>query len=257
MTTKTKRRAWQTLTKVPKITLIFWIIKIISTGMGEATSDALVNKLSPAVAVILALLLLAFALKKQFAAEKYNPITYWFSVIMVAVFGTMAADSIHIIGVPYIITTSFYAIVLAIVFRLWYKSEGTLSIHSIHTKRREAYYWLTVLSTFALGTALGDLFASTFSFGFFTSGLIFIGIFLIPTIGYFSKKFSPVFTFWFAYIVTRPLGASFADWLGKPKSIHGLNLGDATVSIALTIILIVLVGYVAITHEDNPVVIDA
>lgn len=252
MTAKHHRQAWQTLTKVPKITLMFWVIKIISTGMGESTSDALVNKLSPAIAVLLSLVILGFALKKQFGTNKYNPLTYWFSVIMVAVFGTMAADAIHIVGVPYIFSSIFYALVLATVFTLWYRSEGTLSIHSIHTKRREIFYWLTVLSTFALGTAVGDLFAATFNFGFFVSGLIFIGIFLVPTLGYFYLKWSPVFAFWFAYIITRPLGASFADWMGKPKILHGLSLGDASVSLALTIILVVLVGYVAITHEDSP-----
>ena len=250
--TDKKQQAWQILTKVPKITLMFWVIKIISTGMGEATSDALVNALGPAIAVILTFAVFCFAIKLQLSKDRYIPVVYWFAVIMVAVFGTMAADGVHIIGVPYILSSSMYAIILAVVLTLWYRKEGTLSIHSIHTRRREVFYWLTVLSTFALGTALGDLFATGFNLGFFPSGLIFIGIFTLPVIGYYILKLSPVFTFWLAYIITRPIGASFADWTSKPKNIHGLNLGDGHVSLVLTAVLVLLVGYVAITHEDTP-----
>jgi uncharacterized membrane-anchored protein len=238
------------LVKVPKITAFFWVIKILTTGMGEATSDALVNAIGPAIAVALALIFLGLALKIQFNADRYVPWKYWLCVVAVAVFGTMAADGIHIVGVPYIISTSLYAIILAIIFWQWYKRENTLSIHSINTRKRETFYWLSVLGTFALGTAAGDMTATTLNQGFLHSGLIFIGIFLIPTIAYLVFRINAVFAFWFAYIITRPLGASFADWLGKPKNIGGRNLGDSTVSLCATAIIIILVGYLSLTHKD-------
>jgi uncharacterized membrane-anchored protein len=242
--------SWQSLTKVPKITGFFWVIKILTTAMGEATSDFLVNKFNPVIAVFFAFIVLVVALKLQFTVKKYVPWAYWFAVVMVAVFGTMAADGLHIeLGVPYILSTCFYALALLVIFVVWYKSEKTLSIHSIRTPKREVFYWLTVLATFALGTAMGDLTATTFNLGYFTSGIMFIGIFLIPTIGYWLK-FNPIFTFWFAYIVTRPLGASFADWFGKSKSIGGLGFGDGSVSLILTAIIIILVVYMSITHTD-------
>jgi uncharacterized membrane-anchored protein len=243
--------AWQTLTKVPQITAFFWVIKILTTGMGEASSDALVNKLGPAIAVPLALIALLVALKAQFSARAYVPGTYWMTVVMVAIFGTMAADGVHLLGVPYIASTIFYAVVLAVVFRYWHKSEGTLSIHSVHTRQRETFYWLTVLATFALGTAAGDMTAASLNLGYLTSGILFAVAFAIPAIGYWRFKWNPIFTFWFAYIITRPLGASFADWIGKPKP-QGLGLGDGTISLILFGIIVVLVGYLQITHEDAP-----
>ena len=241
----------KSLIKVPEITAFFWIIKILTTGMGEATSDALVNKIGPAIAVALALIVLGIALKLQFSAKKYTPNIYWFAVAMVAVFGTMAVDGIHLIGIPYTVTSTMYAIILLAIFYAWYKKEGTLSIHSINTKRRERFYWLTVLATFALGTALGDLTATTFKLGFFTSGLMFIGIFFIPVVLHYVFKVNEIFTFWFAYIITRPLGASFADWFGKPKNIGGLNIGDTTVSLVAIAIIVILVGYLTVTHKDS------
>lgn len=249
----TKHRAFRALTKVPNITLLFWILKIISTGMGESTSDALVESMNPVIAVLIGFAVFLFALKLQFSKPKYIPGTYWFTVGMVAVFGTMAADVVHVqFGIPYIISSTAYAISLAVVLSLWYMSERTLSIHSIYTRRREVFYWLTVLATFAMGTALGDLTAYTFKLGFLPSGLIFLFIFLVPTIGYLLFKWNEVFTFWFAYIVTRPLGASFADWMGKPTRVHGLNFGDATVAIGLIAIFALLVWFDARTHDDEP-----
>ncbi|HET9098333.1 MAG TPA: hypothetical protein VFN51_01830 [Candidatus Saccharimonadales bacterium] len=248
-----RRPGARILAKVPKITLLFWILKIVSTGMGEAISDALVYRFNPVLAVLAVFVIFLFALKLQFSKKKYIPGTYWFAVSMVAVFGTMAADAVHIVlGIPYIISSAAYALALVIVFIGWYKTEGTLSIHSIYTRRREAFYWLAVLSTFAMGTALGDLFAFGFKLGFLTSGLIFLALFLVPTLIYLIFKWNEVFTFWFAYIITRPLGASFADWFGKPRSVNGLGYGDAPVAIVLVIILIILVIVAAKTHEEDP-----
>jgi uncharacterized membrane-anchored protein len=198
------------------------------------------------------LIALLVALRVQFSTRKYVPAVYWTTIVMVAIFGTMAADGVHLLGVPYIASTTLYAIILAIVFRYWYKSEGTLSIHSIHTPRREMFYWLTVLATFALGTAAGDMTASSLNLGFLTSGILFAAIFAIPAIGYWRFKWNPIFSFWFAYVITRPFGASFADWFGKPKP-QGLGIGDGTVSLILLGLIVLLVGYLQITHEDAPV----
>jgi uncharacterized membrane-anchored protein len=194
----------------------------------------------------------ALAMWLQFRAQRYVAVVYWFAVMMVAVFGTMVADGLHVaLGVPYVASTACCAVVLAIVLYRWQRSEGTLSIHSITTRRRETYYWLTVLATFALGTAAGDLTATTMHLGFFSSGLIFAVVILVPAIGWWRCGLNPVFAFWFAYIVTRPLGASFADWFGKSHAIGGgLGYGDGTVSGLLLIVIAVLVGYVAVTRSD-------
>ena len=183
--------------------------------------------------------------------SKIYPSMYWLAVLMVAIFGTMAADVLHVvIGIPYSISAVAFAFVLAVVFYLWHRSERTLSIHSITTTRREVYYWAAVLTTFALGTAAGDLLAYTFRLGFLAAGLVFFAIFTVPAIGYWKLHWSPVFSFWFAYILTRPLGASFADWTGKSQSTGGLGWGDGPVAAALFVLIIVLVGYLQITRAD-------
>jgi uncharacterized membrane-anchored protein len=234
--------------KVPEITAIFWVIKILTTAMGEATSDCLDHRLGPAITVALELTGFAVALALQFRANRYIPWIYWFSVSMVAVFGTMAADSIHAAGVPFYASTAFYAIVLALVFLAWYRREGTLSVHSIYTLHRERFYWATVLATFALGTATGDMTASTLHLGFATSGLIFAAIIVLPGIGYWRFGLNPIFAFWFAYVITRPLGASFADWFASSN--RGLGFSTGPVSVVLALVILALVAFLAITHED-------
>ena len=237
--------------KVPEIIALFWIVKLLTTAMGEATSDFMVVKFNPYLAVFLGGVVLAIALYIQFSVRKYNAWIYWFAVSMVAVFGTMAADGLHKqLHVPYIASTIFFALVLAAVFVAWRIRESTLSIHSINTRRREVYYWLTVLSTFALGTAAGDLVANTFGLGYFTAGLLFLGLILIPAIIYWLTHKHEVLWFWSAYVLTRPLGASFADWTSKPKSVGGLGYGDGHVAIVLTIVILILVAYLAISHRD-------
>jgi uncharacterized membrane-anchored protein len=247
--------AWQMLTKVPKITAFFWIIKILTTGMGEATSDFLANRFNPILAGSIGFIAFAVALALQFRQVRYRPWIYWFAVAMVAVFGTMAADGLHVeVGIPYIFSTLFYAVVLAVVFIIWYRAEGTLSIHSIHTRKREVFYWLTVLSTFAMGTALGDLSATTFHLGYFSSGILFTVIFILPALGYCLFRLNSIVAFWFAYIITRPIGASFADWMGVPKSLGGLGLGRGIVSLGLTALIVIIVAFVSITHADAQVI---
>jgi uncharacterized membrane-anchored protein len=240
--------------KVPEVTAFFWIVKALTTGMGESTSDFLVHHLVPEIAVVLGGIAFAIALYLQFSTDRYVPWRYWLAVAMVGVFGTMAADVMHVgLGVPYIASTVFYAIVLALVFRTWYRSEGTLSIHSITTERREIFYWAAVLATFALGTAAGDLTAVTFGLGFFGSGLMFAAIIAIPAVGYWRFGMNSILAFWFAYVVTRPLGASFADWLAVSHARGGLELGTGPVSFVLAALIAGFVAYLTVSRKDTPV----
>jgi uncharacterized membrane-anchored protein len=235
--------------KVPEIALIFWVLKLLTTGMGEAMSDFMGQHSVP-IAAAVGILGLAFALWLQFRTPAYRAAVYWFAVMMVAVFGTMAADGIHDgAGIPYSVTTPLFAVVVALTFLFWYRSEGTLSIHSINTRRREAFYWTAVLGTFALGTAAGDLTAYSLNLGFWPSALLFAVVFAIPAVGWLRFNLNPILAFWMAYVLTRPLGASFADGFSKPTN-GGLGLGDGTVSAVALIAFIALVSYVAITKRD-------
>lgn len=220
--------------------------KVLTTGMGEATSDTLVHQLAPVLAVALGAVGLVVALALQFAAPRYRPWIYWLAVVMVAVFGTMAADVLHIqLGIPYVVSTAFFTVVLAVVFAVWYASEHTLSIHSITTPRREIFYWLTVMSTFALGTAAGDMTATTFHLGYLVSGVAFTILIAVPAVAHRCFGLNAIVAFWFAYIVTRPLGASYADWLGVSHARGGLNLGSGAVSIASTVLIVIAVAVLA------------
>jgi uncharacterized membrane-anchored protein len=237
--------------KVPEITALFWVVKVLTTGMGEAASDYL-GKVSLVLAGAVGALGFAAALWLQFRTTRYVAVVYWSAVAMVAVFGTMAADGLHIaLGVPYAASTVFYAILLAAVFYLWRRSEGTLSIHSIYTRRRETYYWITVLITFALGTAAGDLTAASMHLGYFTSGVVFAVAIVVPAVAWWRLRSGEVVAFWIAYVLTRPLGASFADWFGKPHHIGGgLGYGDGTVTLIALAVIAILVGYVAVRRRD-------
>ena len=242
--------AKQTLRKVPEVTIYFWIVKLLSTAMGESTSDYLVFHINPYLAVALGLIGLIASLVLQLLVRRYVAWIYWLAVVMVAIFGTMAADVIHVVlGVPYLISTVFFAVVLAIIFVVWYASEKTLSIHSINTPRRELFYWATVITTFALGTAAGDMTAATLGLGYFASGVLFAILFAVPALAYRWFGLNEVTAFWFAYIMTRPFGASFADWFGKPI-LGGLGLGDTKVALVLTILIIGFVGYLTVTRID-------
>jgi uncharacterized membrane-anchored protein len=239
--------------KVPEVTAFFWIVKALTTAMGESTSDFLVHGLVPEVAVVLGGIAFVIALYLQFSQDRYVPWAYWLAVAMVGVFGTMAADVLHVgLGVPYVASTIFYAIVLAAVFRTWYLSEGTLSIHSITTPRRELFYWAAVLATFALGTAAGDLTAITLGIGYFGSILLFLAVIAIPAFGYFRFGMNSILAFWFAYVVTRPVGASVADWLGVSSARGGLALGTGPVSLGLAAAIAGFVYYLTRTGKDTP-----
>jgi uncharacterized membrane-anchored protein len=236
--------------KVPEVTAFFWIVKALTTAMGESTSDFLVHAIVPEVAVVIGFVAFCAALYTQFGKDRYVPWAYWTAVAMVGVFGTMAADVLHVgLGVPYIASTIFFAIALALVFRTWYRVEGTLSIHSITTPRRELFYWAAVLATFALGTAAGDFTANTLGLGYFGSILLFAAVIAIPAVGYFRYGMGSILAFWFAYVVTRPLGASVADWLSKSK---GLGLGTGPVSLVFAAIIAAFVYYLGRTGLDTP-----
>jgi uncharacterized membrane-anchored protein len=238
------------MTKVPEITAIFWVLKLLTTGMGEAMSDFLGQQSVP-LAGLIGIFGLWFALRQQLRAPEYRAPVYWFAVMMVAIFGTMAADGVHDgASLPYAVTTPLYAAIVAGVFWFWHRSEGTLSIHSITTRRRESFYWAAVLATFALGTAAGDLTAISLHLGFFDSAILFAAIIAIPALGWWRMQLNPILAFWLAYIVTRPLGASFADGFSKPHANTGLGLGDGTVSALALAVFIALVGYVTVTKRD-------
>lgn len=235
--------------KVPEITALFWGLKVLTTGTGEAASDWFASE-SLVLAGGIGALGFAVALWLQFRTRRYVPAAYWFAVLMVAVFGTMAADGLHkVLGVPYVASTAFYAVALTAVFALWRRSEGTLSIHSISTRRREVWYWLTVLLTFALGTAAGDLTAFVVHLGYFWSGVLFTAAIAVPALAWWRFRLNAVVAFWTAYVLTRPLGASFADWLGKGHVLGGLGWGDGVVTGVSTVVIALLVAYVAVTRH--------
>jgi uncharacterized membrane-anchored protein len=170
---------------------------------------------------------------------------------MVAIFGTMTADVLHVgLGIPYLVSTAFFSVALAVIFVIWYMSEKTLSIHSISTPRREVFYWATVVATFALGTAAGDMTAITLGLGYFSSGLLFGVLFAVPALAYWRFGLNEVLAFWFAYIVTRPFGASFADWIGRSRNLGGLGLGQGWVSLGLMIVITGFVAYLTVTRKD-------
>ena len=236
--------------KVPEITFLFWVIKLLTTAAGEATTDDLALH-GYFLAAVVEGGIFVIAVIIQFSVRRYVAAAYWFLALAIAIFGTGVADAKHlIVGIPYGGTTALWACILAVIFAVWYRSEGTLSIHSITTTRRELFYWATVFATFALGTALGDLVATPLHLGYLASGILFFVVILIPAAAWSWFRLNAVVAFWFAYVVTRPLGASFADYFSKPHSISGANFGDGPVALITTIIVAILVGYLAVARND-------
>jgi uncharacterized membrane-anchored protein len=250
MSTPRAQTAWRLATKVPEITAVFWLLKLLSTGIGEVVSDyaGSVSTMYGAVVITAGFTL---AMWLQLRQREYHAPYYWSAVLAVAVFGTMAADGIHAdAGLGYAVTTPAFALITAAIFGWWYRSEGTLSIHTIDTPRRERFYWAAVLATFALGTAAGDLTATTLNLGFLNSIVLFAALIAIPAVGWWRFNMNPILAFWFAYVITRPLGASFSDWFSKPTSGTGLGLGNGTVSLIGLLVFIPIVAWVAVTKLD-------
>jgi uncharacterized membrane-anchored protein len=235
--------------KVPEVTVMFWVIKISTTAAGEAISDMFVNR--KALGVVVEVSMFCVALVFQFAARRYAAIPYWFLALAIATAGTGVADTMHLVlGMPYAVTSLFWLVVLAVVFVLWDRSEHTLDIHSITTNRREKFYWSVVFATFCLGTALGDFAATTLGLGYLSSAFLFSVVILIPWGGWKFLKWNAIFSFWFAYVITRPVGASFADYLSKGHDISGADFGDWQTALLLTSVVVALVAYTAWARYD-------
>ncbi len=216
--------------RVPDPTAMFWTLKLLTTGVGEVASDFLVKTFDPVPVVLIAAVGFAGVAVVQLTARRYMPWRYWSFVLAVAVFGTMIADVTHlVVGIPYAISTVLFAVVLAAVFAAWRRTEGTLSVHSVDTRRREFFYWATVISTFALGTAFGDMTATTLGLGYLGSAFLFAGLIALPVV-LFRVGLPATVAFWWAYVLTRPLGASVADWLALPPARGGLDLGYAAIT---------------------------
>ena len=246
----------QMLNKVPEVILSFWIIKILCTTVGETFADFLNTNWNLGLTGTSLIMgaLLAIALLFQFRAKKYIPSMYWLSVVLISVVGTLITDNLtDNFGISLQTTTVVFAVVLALVFAVWYAVEKTLSIHSIFTTRREAFYWLAILFTFALGTAAGDLLAETFALGYLLSIGIFAGLIAIVYAAY-HFKLNPVLAFWLAYILTRPLGASIGDFLSQTQNDGGLGLGTTLTSALFLAAISSLVIYLTVTRKDEIVV---
>ena len=254
MTPRNNRFSATMLNKVPEVTIYFWIIKILCTTIGETASDYLneslgfgLTRTSAVMSVLLVVILLA-----QFKARKYNPPLYWISVVMISIVGTLITDNLSDnIGVPLEVSTIVFSVVLGIVFLTWYAFEKTLSIHTIVTTRREAFYWLAILLTFALGTAAGDLSAERLQLGYLVSIFIFGGLIALVTLGYYALRANAVLAFWLAYILTRPLGASIGDFLSQARADGGLGLGPTETSYLFLVAIVGLVGYLTVTRKDE------
>jgi uncharacterized membrane-anchored protein len=239
------------LNRVPQVTAVFWVVKVLTTGMGETTSDFFVKRFPPEIVVPIAFVLLVVLLVVQFRVKRYIAAVYWTTALAVSIFGTMAADVLHVgLGVPYVASTTAFALVLAAIFVAWHRTERTLSVHSIVTRRREVFYWATVLTTFALGTAAGDWTAMSLGLGYLASGVLFAVVIAVPAVAFRWFRLNAVLAFWFAYVVTRPLGASFADWFAVPAARGGLNLGAGPVSAIAFIVFAGLVAVLSVTHRD-------
>ena len=236
--------------KVPEVILVFWVVKILTTAGGEATSDYFKTYGNFKGGGIEVLVIVVGALA-QFATRRYRAFAYWSLAFAIAITGTGVSDFLHLdVHIPYAGTTLLWALILAAIFWVWQRSEGTLSIHSITTQRREAFYWATVFATFALGTALGDFTATSLNLGYLDSGILFAVIILIPALARWRFGLNGIAAFWLSYIVTRPLGASFADYISKPKNLSGINFGDGPTAIVFALAVLILVSYLALARPD-------
>jgi uncharacterized membrane-anchored protein len=236
--------------KVPEVILLFWIVKILTTAGGEVTSDYL-KKYGNFGGGGTEVALFVIALVLQFGTRRYRAFAYWSLAYAIAIAGTGLSDFLHLdVHIPYAGTTILWAVILGAVFWVWHRSEGTLSIHSITTQRREGFYWAVVFATFALGTALGDYTATSLNMGYLDSGIFFFVVILLPALAWWRFGLNSVAAFWMAYIVTRPLGASFSDWISKPKSITGLGFGNGQTALVIAVVVLMFVVYLAAARPD-------
>lgn len=243
----------QMLNKVPAITLYFWIIKVLCTTVGETAADFLNENLKLGLTVTSCVMgaLLLIMLFFQFKTKKYIPGVYWLAVVLISIVGTLITDNLtDNLGVSLVTTTIIFSVALAATFIVWYAKEKTLSVHTIVTSRREAFYWLAILFTFALGTAAGDLAAEKLNLGYLVSFLIFGALIAVVALAHYRFKLHTVVAFWIAYILTRPLGASLGDYLSQSRDDGGLNLGTVGTSALFLLTILGMVIYLAVTKKD-------
>jgi len=240
--------------RVPKVTADFWFIKLMAVTMGETAADYLSVQLGlglSATSVLMSAVLIA-AILWQFSQKKYVPTPYWLTVVLISIVGTLITDNlVDNFHVPLLVTTIGFSIALAVTFAVWFAVERTLSIHSVFTTRREIFYWLTILFTFALGTAAGDLVAEQFSLGYLSSGILFGMIIASLSLGYFVFGLDNILAFWLIYILTRPLGASFGDLLSQPHQYGGFGLGTILTSAIFLLSIVGIVVYMSFKHEGE------
>lgn len=258
MTTNThvdRSHSWprQMANKVPEVTLYFWVIKVLCTTVGETAADLLNADLGLGLVTTSYVMagLLVIALVVQFRTRSYVPGVYWLSVVLISVVGTLITDNLtDNLGVPLETTTAVFAVALVLTFAAWYLSERTLSIHTIRTSRREAFYWLAILFTFALGTAAGDLTAERLNVGYWLSAVLFAGVIAAVAVGHYWLDLNAVWSFWIAYVLTRPLGASLGDYLSQPRADGGLVLGAVGTSVLFLAVILALVVFLSRTKRD-------
>src|SRR4051812_32405252 len=259
MTTMARRAiprpsAREMLNKVPEITIYFWIIKILCTTVGETAADFLNTNLGFGLtntSIVMSAVLIA-VLAVQFRKRKYVPGIYWLAVVLISVVGTLISDNLtDNFGVSLVTTTIAFGIALAVTFSVWYRKERTLSIHTIYTSRREGFYWLAILFTFALGTSAGDLTAERLNVGYGNSVLMFGAMIAVVAVAHFRFKMNPILSFWVAYVLTRPLGASIGDFMSQPRHDGGLGLGTTGTSAIFLTAILGMVVYLTLTRTDQ------
>lgn len=243
--------------RVPQVTVDFWLIKLMAVTVGETAADFLAINLGIGLQTT-SLIMSAFlvvALVIQFAQKRYVPVWYWLAVVLISVVGTLLTDNlIDTFQVPLEVTTVATAVLLAITFAVWYASEKTLSIHTIYTTKREAFYWLAILLTFALGTAAGDLVAEKLQVGYLLTAILFAAAIGVIAVAYFVFRLNAVLAFWLAYILTRPMGASFGDLLSQPTDYGGLGLGTIITSVIFLVVIAATVTYMTVKHRGAEVI---
>jgi uncharacterized membrane-anchored protein len=252
---ETSRPFRRFLSKVPEITVFFWIIKILTITVGQTFADFLSDTvgLGLTLTTVVINVALVVALCFQFRAGRYIPGLYWLVVGLVSIVGTLITDNlVDNIGVPLEVTAIVFAVALAATFAIWYANEKSLSIHTIDTRRREAFYWLAILLTFALGTAAGDAAAEKLGLGYATAAVIFAALIAVVALAHRWLGLGAVLAFWIAYVLTRPLGAALGDLLAQPREVGGFGLGTFVTSLAFLSTILVVVGYLTWTRRDAP-----
>jgi uncharacterized membrane-anchored protein len=243
------------LNRVPEITIFFWIIKVLATTVGETAADFLNDKMGlglTGTSYVMGALLVIVLLIQFIVVKRYVPAVYWIAVVLMSIVGTLITDNlVENFGISLQTTTIVFSICLTVVFVLWYLSEKTLSVHSIYTTKRELFYWATILFTFALGTASGDLLAEGLNLGYLVSAFLFAGVIGLIALSHFYLKVDAILAFWAAYILTRPLGASIGDLLSQPADAGGWGLGTVGTSMIFLSAILILVVYLSIAKKDQ------